>query len=67
MLIKSCEIASGECMNKPNKTVTIARAIIRIGDAARKALLSLGGRFSRSARDFAAGAGDDIVLRWYIS
>lgn len=54
-------------MNKPNKTVTIARAIIRIGDAARKALLSLGGRFSRSARDFAAGAGDDIVLRWYIS
>ncbi len=35
MLIKSCEIASGECINKPNKTVTIARAIIRIGDAAR--------------------------------
>ena len=37
MLIKSCEIASGECMNKPNKSVTIARAIIRIGDAARNA------------------------------
>ncbi len=37
MLIKSCEIASGECMNKPNKTITIARAIIRIGDAARNA------------------------------
>ncbi len=35
MLIKSCEIASGECMNTPNKTITIARAIIRIGDAAR--------------------------------
>ena len=37
MLIKSCEIASGECVNKPNKTITIARAIIRIGDAARNA------------------------------
>ena len=37
MLIKSCEIASGECMNKPNKSITIARAIIRIGDAARDA------------------------------
>ena len=37
MLIKSCEIASGECMNKPSKTITIARAIIRIGDAARNA------------------------------
>ena len=37
MLMKSCEIASGECMNKPNKTITIARAIIRIGDAARNA------------------------------
>ena len=37
MLIKSCEIASGECMNTPNKTITIARAIIRIGDAARDA------------------------------
>ena len=35
MLIKSCEIPSGEYMNKPNKTITIARAIIRIGDAAR--------------------------------
>ena len=37
MLIKSCEIALGECVNKPNKTITIARAIIRIGDAARNA------------------------------
>ena len=37
MLIKSCEIASGKYMNKPNKTITIARAIIRIGDAARNA------------------------------
>lgn len=37
MLIKSCEIALGECMNKPNKSITIARAIIRIGDAARDA------------------------------
>ena len=37
MLIKSCEVASGEYMNKPNKTITIARAIIRIGDAARNA------------------------------
>ena len=37
MLIKSCEIASGECVNKPSKTITIARAIIRIGDAARNA------------------------------
>ena len=37
MLIKRCEIASGKYMNKPNKTITIARAIIRIGDAARNA------------------------------
>jgi hypothetical protein cdivTM_07079 len=37
MLIKSCEIASGECVNKTSKTITIARAIIRIGDAARNA------------------------------
>jgi len=37
MLIKSCEIASGECVNKTSKTITIARAIIRIGDAARSA------------------------------
>ena len=37
MLIKSCEIASGKYMNKPNKTITIARAIIRIGDATRNA------------------------------
>lgn len=37
MSIKSCEIPSGEYMNKPNKTITVARAIIRIGDAARNA------------------------------
>ena len=37
MLIKSCEIASGECVNKTSKTITIARAIISIGDAARNA------------------------------
>ena len=37
MSIKSCEIPSGEYVNKPNKTITIARAIIRIGDAARNA------------------------------
>ena len=37
MLIKSCEIASGECVNKTSKTIIIARAIIRIGDAARNA------------------------------
>lgn len=28
-------MSSGEYMNKPNKTITIARTIIRIGDAAR--------------------------------
>ena len=37
MSIKSCEIPSGEYVNKPNKTITVARAIIRIGDAARNA------------------------------
>ena len=37
MLIKSCEIASGEYVNKLNKNITIAHAIIRIGDAARNA------------------------------
>ena len=30
-------MSSGEYMNKPNKTITVARAIIRIGDAARSA------------------------------
>lgn len=37
MSIKKCKMATREYANKQNKTITVARAIIRIGDAARSA------------------------------
>lgn len=37
MSIKKCKMAAREYANKQNKTITVARAIIRIGDAARNA------------------------------
>lgn len=37
MSIKKCKMAAREYANKQNKTITVARAIIRIGDAARSA------------------------------
>ena len=37
MSIKKCKMAAREYANKQNKTITVARAIIRIGDTARNA------------------------------